>query len=470
MKKLLAIIVSLCMCVTMIPAGVSFAADDTSISDPYFMHQFTDLKAKKDLELPEGIAAEETAGGDGIVLTGKKAVFTDNKILIKKKFDFTDGTVGRIQIDALGDKGLKSSVEVYLDDSETPVVTIPLKNQMGKKAWSNKGSKTVDIYSEKITGSHDVYLRLVDESDKEGDKNISFCLKNIEFAKSTIPVLYFDIDESISTINEMNSDDEHNTECYGKVTIQVPDGYTGEYTTDKQKTQTLDLEYIRGRGNSTWTADKKPYKMKLDKKKDLFGMGKNAHWVLLANRFDNSFMRNRMTYWLGSELGLDYTPQNIPVEVVMNGQYYGLYFLTEQVRVGEGRVEIDNLKDTPDATDSATISGGYLVSMEPSYSEDEDEDEDSSRNNVSTARSSFYLESPDFEDYFNKTQKNYIKKYLQDTEDAIFGKSFANSSGKSYKEYMDLDAAAKYFFVQEFSMNGDAYLSGSTYLYKPRGS
>lgn len=47
-------------------------------------------------------------------------------------------------------------------------------------------------------------------------------------------------------------------------------------------TQTYEMEYIRGRGNSTWICDKKPYKIKLSKKADLFGMGKNKHWVLLA--------------------------------------------------------------------------------------------------------------------------------------------------------------------------------------------
>lgn len=56
------------------------------------------------------------------------------------------------------------------------------------------------------------------------------------------------------------------------------------------------------------TVSKKPYKIKLDKKADLFGMGKNKHWVLLANYYDNSLVRNRLTYYLGRKLGMEYTP------------------------------------------------------------------------------------------------------------------------------------------------------------------
>ena len=45
---------------------------------------------------------------------------------------------------------------------------------------------------------------------------------------------------------------------------------------------------IKGRGNSTWGLPKKPYKIKLDSKTNLFSMGKNKHWVLLANYYDSS--------------------------------------------------------------------------------------------------------------------------------------------------------------------------------------
>ena len=78
-------------------------------------------------------------------------------------------------------------------------------------------------------------------------------------------------------------------------------------------------------------------------------MGKNKHWVLLANYYDNSLLRNKITYWLGSQLNMPFTPKSEPVDVVMNGDYYGSYFLCEHVRVGETRVNIDDLEANEDA-------------------------------------------------------------------------------------------------------------------------
>lgn len=137
--------------------------------------------------------------------------------------------------------------------------------------------------------------------------------------------MYFHIDESQGTIQSMNSSEDHSAECYGTVDLRVPDSFNADETfRDEYGVQeSLDglvLEYIRGRGNSTWSDIKKPYKVKLDKSVDLFGFGKNKHWLLIANRYDNSLVRNRMTYWLAARLGMEYTPQCVPVEVVMNGE------------------------------------------------------------------------------------------------------------------------------------------------------
>ena len=159
------------------------------------------------------------------------------------------------------------------------------------------------------------------------------------------------------------------------------------------------------------------------------------------------------------------TPKSVPVDVVMNGVYYGSYYLSEQIRVGKSRVNIDDLSDdekTQAIKSGPELTGGYLLSMNPGG-------DDGTKRAFKTSRENEYLiESPDFDGYQNEAQYNYIRNYMQDTEDALFGKNFKNSKGKSYTDYIDLDSAADYYWVQEFSMNGDAYLSGSTYLYKKR--
>ena len=99
---------------------------------------------------------------------------------------------------------------------------------------------------------------------------------------------------------------------------------------------------IRGRGNYTWRDfEKKPYRIKLDKKAALLGMNKSKHFALLAHADDNmAFLRNTIGFELSRRIGLAYTPAQQPVEVVLNGDYIGLYFLTETIRVANDRVNI----------------------------------------------------------------------------------------------------------------------------------
>ena len=394
--------------------------DNLLIADLYDAKKFV---ISQDMQGKIKVAPAEYS--KGLVFTGKVADLNSTVFTIDKEFDFNSGGVGRFNIDGLKDKdrGMNVEVEVYLDGSESPAATASLKKQMGKKEWSSKGEKSVSFGSSEISGKHRIAFRLK-ITGKEDKKETSVMLKSVQFCKTTLPVMYFNIDESEGTVEAMNTSEDHSAECYGTVDLVVPDKFNSDTTFrdeygEQESLYDLDLEYIRGRGNSTWMDDKKPYKVKFDKKQDLFGFGSNAHWVLLANRFDNSFVRNRMTYWLGQQLGQgreDFTPQCVPVEVVMNGEYYGSYLLCEQVRVGNGCVEIDDLdkvKDGPALTDPVIRTGGYLLSMD--YAEDKD------RAFGTEHGMTFFIESPDEKvAYFN----DYIKAFTQKVENAIFGEGF----------------------------------------------
>ncbi len=128
-----------------------------------------------------------------------------------------------------------------------------------------------------------------------------------------IPVLNINIDETAEgygTIEQMNSSPDHSAECTGTIKLDVPDGYKGDYSdVALNGTENLELEYIRGRGHTTWMEDKKPYKLKLKKGADLLGMGSNKHWILLANAKDETLLRNRIVYYIARRMGLEYTPK-----------------------------------------------------------------------------------------------------------------------------------------------------------------
>lgn len=101
---------------------------------------------------------------------------------------------------------------------------------------------------------------------------------------------------------------------------------------------------IRGRGNYTWrSGEKKPYRIKLSKKQNLLGLGngKARSWVLLANHCDQSLLRNQTVYQFAEKLtGIVWQPSTQSVEVFLNGQYIGVYVLTEQVQIHDKRINL----------------------------------------------------------------------------------------------------------------------------------
>ncbi len=99
---------------------------------------------------------------------------------------------------------------------------------------------------------------------------------------------------------------------------------------------------IRGRGNSSWLwYDKKPYRIKLDETSEILGLKRNRDWVLLPNYRDPTNLMNAFGFEVADWLGLPYTNHTRYLEVTLNGDFIGLYQLTEQVEQGGNRVDVD---------------------------------------------------------------------------------------------------------------------------------
>ena len=103
----------------------------------------------------------------------------------------------------------------------------------------------------------------------------------------------------------------------------------------------------------------------------MLGLTKSKHFAILAHADDGyGYVRNFTGFSLGRRIGLPWTPAQQPVEVVINGDYRGLYFLTESIRIEEDRVNITELDDN--VSDPSLISGGYLVELD-NYDEEENQ-------------------------------------------------------------------------------------------------
>ena len=233
-----------------------------------------------------------------------------------------------------------------------------------------------------------------------------------------IPAMVLTIDEK-EFENVVESPDHSYSAETGSVKIYVPDGYTSEYTGDElTDSKDLSLEYIRGRGHSSWSRPKKPFKIKLNKGQNLLGMGTNKHWILLANAFDDSLIRNRLVGYMGRELGLDYTPKYVPVDFYVNDQYQGSYLLAQQIRIHETRVDIPEL--TAEDNEDSAVTGGYLLSLHPS---------DDGPDVIKTSRGvEFQAEEPSFAPGETGTaaQHDYISGFLQNLD--FFGRDVAEDA------------------------------------------
>ena len=267
---------------------------------------------------------------------------------------------------------------------------------------------------------------------------MSLTMLNANAQTGTLPVMY------IETLNHqpITSKTVYIPGTYFLVDNQNPDFNIGSAESP------MSLE-IRGRGHSSWRGVKKPYKIKLAEKTPLLGMNKNKHWALL--RFYEPTVAGMQ---LGNIMGMDWTPSTRPVEVVLNGDYLGLYLLTETNRIDKNRL---NIYEQPNWNeDENTIPYGWLVEVDNYY----ETNQISIRENDSwNLRLTYH--SPDS---LSTAQRQWLVGEFQDINAAIYDKDKINST---WEQMIDVDAMARYFIIQEVLDNSDGF-HGSFYLHKDR--
>ncbi|HHU73796.1 MAG TPA: hypothetical protein GXZ28_04125 [Clostridiales bacterium] len=143
---------------------------------------------------------------------------------------------------------------------------------------------------------------------------------------------------------------------------------------NKEQLVSCNIE-IRLRGNSTKWRDKRPFNIKLENKEDLLGMGANKRWALLANDIDHTLMRNKILYDFSGAIGMDTYMESENVILIFNNQYYGVYQLSENVRIHPTRVDIfdweEAAEDAAEAIVSEAIAKG-LISEEERFTKESD--------------------------------------------------------------------------------------------------
>jgi hypothetical protein len=210
---------------------------------------------------------------------------------------------------------------------------------------------------------------------------------------------------------------------------------------------------MKGRGNTTWGHPKNPYSLKLDKKSKVLGMPTHKRWVLLANWMDRTLIRDAVAFEIARRTdGLEWTPDGRFVELVLNGQYAGNYYLCEQIKVDKNRVNITEL-DTK-ATSGDALTGGYIFELDINY--DEAYKFYSSRRNLP-----WMFKDPD---EVNEAQYNYAVDYVNRMEEALYDS--ASFAARAFEDYMELNSFVDYWFVYELTGNWEPNHPKSVYMHK----
>lgn len=185
----------------------------------------------------------------------------------------------------------------------------------------------------------------------------------------------------------------------------------------------------------------------------IVGLPEENDWVLHGPYSDKTLMRNALAYELAGWV-MDYAPRWRFCEVILNGQYWGVYLLTEKIKRDKNRVDISKL--TPDETNGDDVTGGYILKFDKS---------DGANNG------SFASEYPSFPGRLNQTffqyhypkpsdlveeQKTYIRNYIGEVEDVLYSDNYADTIN-GYRKYFDMEAFYEFIFIQEIARNVDGY-------------
>lgn len=296
----------------------------------------------------------------------------------------------------------------------------------------------------------------------------------------------------ISTVYLTSSNSAQGRDWVDKSKQNIATGSMSMVSADGGSIYSDGLKQIKARGNSTFTyTDKKSYQIKLNTASDLLGNKEQVKtWVLLASYFDATQMHDKLMKDLATKLGLAYTASCNWVNLYYDGEYRGVYLLSEKNSVGAASVAITDMEEaykaqnpsygnnmstglsqnaygqqfqyTKGLQEPANITGGYLIEL--NY--DKWDEVSGFKTSQGVA---FNVKSPE---WCGEAAMKYISEYYQAFEDAVYATDktgaytgYNASTGKYFYDYVDMDSLVKVFLLQELALNCDGFIS-SVYFYK----
>ena len=197
----------------------------------------------------------------------------------------------------------------------------------------------------------------------------------------------------------------------------------------------------------------------------LLGLPSENDWIFKAEYLDHTLMKNTITYEMARRMGV-YAPRTRYCELVLNGEYIGVYTLTEKIKRDENRVKIAKLGAND--TSGVELTGGYIIEMNING---DPADWVSVYPPINNATCNLDVE---FKHVYPKTidvhpkQHEYIQAYTDSFENVLQGNNFLDTLD-GYRKYVSVKSFIDFLIVNEFSVNYDSY-GRSTYLYKEKST
>lgn len=281
---------------------------------------------------------------------------------------------------------------------------------------------------------------------------IAYCSFAAKAQTSSVPVLYISTSDGAPVVDKENYLD-------ASYYLTIPPGSDFLPVGNMEKPEKLQ---IRGRGNASWKVAKKPYKIKLSKKTGLLGMPAHKHFALLANYGainEISMFSSMVGFKIASLTNQPWVPRYEPVELVLNGEFLGLYLLVESIKIDRNRLDIIPQPDNCENPDS--ISGGWLVEVD-NYADEQQILVDEYDENMQLSKMRVTHHYPEV---LSDLQREWLTDEFTKLNQTLAG---MDSTRIEWTELIDPVAFARYFIVREMIHDTDGY-NGSFYLHKPYG-
>ena len=323
----------------------------------------------------------------------------------------------------------------------------------------NNPTETSTIYTSPIAINEDTTVRAQIFLDNYLPSSVStetyiLNTSNTTFTDSNLPIIIINTEGGAEILDE--------PKILGTMKIiQRPDG-ARNYMTDANTDDFLNYSGTIGietRGSSSQALPKKPYSVDTleddgeeDKGVKLLGMAKEDDWVLNSFAFDDSMMRDYISYQMARQMG-QYAANLRYCEVVLNGEYIGLYALSEKIKRDGDRVNIAKLKDSENSLPE--VSGGYLMQT----------DRVSAENPAAWySNGAEYIHEKPNSDDITTIQSSYIEAVFRGLDNNANNSSITSG----YPSIIDIPSFVDYILMAEMASNVDAYAL-STYYHKDRG-